>query len=71
MRIAVGAVHFGAVPPASPITGLRQVAVEIDRFATLLAAETDLETAMLRDWQGRLLEIADELERSTGLRARA
>ncbi len=59
------------MPPTDPITSLRQVAVEIDRFATVLAAETDLETAVLRDWQRRLLEIAAELDRLTGLRAPA
>lgn len=66
-----GALSLTAVPPANPITGLRQVAVEIDRFATVLAAETDLDTAVLRDWHRRLLEIAAELDQVTRPRAPA
>jgi hypothetical protein len=46
----------------NPLTRLRQVAVDLGRFADELEADTDLEPQVFRYWQAQLLEIAAELE---------
>jgi hypothetical protein len=50
------------MPPQGPVTRLRQVALDLRRFADELEAETDLDPSVLRYWQAQLLEITVELE---------
>ena len=53
------------MPPQNPVTRLRQVAIDLNRFADELDADTDLDPAALRHWHAQLLEISVELERSS------
>ena len=46
------------------MTRLRQVAIDLNRFADELDADTDLDPTVLRHWHAQLLEISVELERS-------
>jgi hypothetical protein len=52
------------VPPQNPLTRLRQVALDLDRLADELEAETEFDPAVFRYLQAQLLEIAAQLESS-------
>jgi hypothetical protein len=54
------------VPREDPVTSLRQMAQDIGRFADVLEAATDIDARVLRYWRARLLEIASQLEGSSG-----
>jgi hypothetical protein len=54
-----------AMPPQNPVTRLRKVASDLNRFADELDAGTDLEPTVLRYWHAQLLEISAELDRSS------
>jgi hypothetical protein len=53
------------MPPQNPVTRLRQVALDLNRFADELDAETDLDPVALRYGYAQLLEISAELEQSS------
>lgn len=53
------------MPPQNPVTRLRQVASDLNRFADELDAGTDLDPTVLRYWHAQLLAISAELERSS------
>jgi hypothetical protein len=50
------------VPPQNPLTRLRQIAIDLERFAEQLEADTGLDPTVFRHWRVQLLEIAAELE---------
>jgi hypothetical protein len=60
-----------AMPAQDPVTRLRQVALDLRRFADELEAETDLDPSVLRYWQAQLLEITVELESASPMSTRA
>jgi hypothetical protein len=60
-----------AMPAPGPVTRLRQVALDLRRFADELEAETDLDPSVLRYWQAQLLEITVELESASPMSTRA
>jgi hypothetical protein len=60
-----------AMPPQDPVPRLRQVALDVSRFADELDAETDLDPGVLRYWQAQLLEITVELESASPTSTRA
>ena len=59
------------MPAQDPVTRLRQVALDLRRFADELEAETDLDPRVLRYWQAQLLEITVELESASPTSTRA
>jgi len=59
------------MPSQDPVTRLRQVALDLRRFADELEAETDLDPSVLHYWQAQLLEITVELESASPTSTRA
>jgi hypothetical protein len=49
----------------NPVTRVRRVASDLNRFADELDVGPDLDPAVLRYWHAQLLEISAELERSS------
>jgi hypothetical protein len=47
------------MPPQNPVTRLRQGAIDLNRFADELDADTDLDPTVLRYWHGQLFEMPE------------
>ena len=51
------------MPTQQPLVRLRQIALDLERFADALEADTELDSAVFRYWRTELLLVAAELER--------
>jgi hypothetical protein len=52
------------MPPQNPIARLRQIAIDLDRMADDLEAETEFDPAVFRYLHSQLLDIAAEIEKA-------